>query len=85
MGDLLGEDGDTLVMSSLVGGLSLLEGDGEHDVEAAAVAAAAAPTGPRAWATCGPRTSCNRQSAIWLGKVCQYWAISGLVLVVRVA
>ena len=55
IGDLLGEEGDTLVMSSLVGGLSRLEGDGDA-LEAPAPNIAA---------------SCNLQSAIWLGKVCQ--------------
>ena len=56
---MLGEDGDTLVMSSLVGGLSLLEGDGEQEAPVVVEAAAAAGACPRAWATCGPRASCK--------------------------
>lgn len=56
---MLGDEGDTLVISNLVGGLRcLLMGDDKDDVELVAKPATDA-------------ISCNLQSAMWLGRVCQ--------------
>lgn len=58
MGDLLGDEGDTLVISSLVGGCScLLMGLERDEAELEANMAEV--------------ISCSLQSAMWLGRVCQ--------------